>query len=127
MTAAKLRLIFVLSIVVLAGVFIATFFLIPASDTSNESKRVQIIEGENEWILQYDIFNYEEKDIGYRIMVTANGNTYSDSTIVESGGKYTYIQHLSRQQLGEGVVTLTVYEDGRQEPVEKATYQVDLD
>lgn len=126
MTVAKLRFIFILSVVILAGVFIATFSLIPASNTSKESKRIQIIEGENEWILQYDIFNNEERDIAYTILITANGDTYSDSTVVESGGKYTYIQHLSRQQLGDGAVTLAVYEDGRQEPIEEASYQVVL-
>ena len=68
MTAVKLRLIFVLSVVVLAGVFIATFF-IPASNTLNESKRTQIIEGENEWILRYDIINNEERDIKYTISI----------------------------------------------------------
>ena len=127
MTLTKLRLIFILSVVVLAGVFITTFFFIPASDNPDESKRIQVIEGENEWILQYVIFNNEVKDIGYTIQVTASDVTYSDSTVVESGRKYTYIQHLSRQQLGDGVVTLTVYEDGMQEPIEQITYHVDLD
>ena len=127
MTVTKLRLVFILSIIVLAGVFIATFSFIPASGIPDESKRIQIIEGENEWILQYDIFNYQVRDIAYTVQVTANDITYNDSTIVESGKKYTYIQHLSRNQLGEGVVTLIVYEDSRQEPIEQVTYHVDLE
>ena len=124
---SRLRLVFVLSLAVLAGVFIATIYFIPVGHNYNESKRVQIIEGENEWILQYDIVNIEERDVKYTIFITVDDVVYSDSTVVKSGKTYTYIHHIYRQQLAEGKVTFAVYEEGKAEPVEQVTYHVELD
>ena len=124
---SRLRLIFVLSLVILAGIFIATVYFIPSGQSYTESKRVQIISGENEWILQYDIINNEEREIEYTIYVAIDGTVYSDSTMVKPGKTYTYIHHIYPQQLAEGKVTFTVYEEGKAEPNEQATYYIDLD
>ena len=124
---SKLRLIFVLSLIILAGVFIATVYFIPSSQSDTESKRVQIIQGENEWILQYDIINNEERDTKYTIYVTVDDAVYKDSTMVKPGKRYTYIHHIYPQQLVKGMVTLALYEEGKAKPVEQATYYIDLD
>lgn len=124
---SKLRLIFILSLIILAGVFIATVYFIPSSQSDTESRRVQIIEGENEWILQYDIINNEERDTKYTIYVTVNDAVYKDSTMVKPGKRYTYIHHIYPQQLVKGMVTLALYEEGKAKPVEQATYYIDLD
>lgn len=124
---SKLRLIFVLSLIILAGVFIATVYFIPSSQSDTESKRVQIIQGENEWILQYDIINNEERDTKYTIYVTVDDAVYKDSTMVKPGKRYTYIHHIYPQQLVKGMVTFALYEEGEAKPVEQATYYIDLD
>jgi len=124
---SKLRLIFVLSLIILAGVFIATVYFIPSSRSDTESKRVQIIQGENEWILQYDIINNEERDTKYTIYVTVDDAVYKDSTMVKPGKRYTYIHHIYPQQLVKGMVTFALYEEGKAKPVEQATYYIDLD
>ena len=124
---SKLRLIFVLSLIILAGVFIATVYFIPSSQSDAESKRVQIIQGENEWILQYDIINNEERDTKYTIYVTVDDAVYKDSTMVKPGKRYTYIHHIYPQQLVKGMVTFALYEEGKAKPVEQATYYIDLD
>jgi hypothetical protein len=124
---SKLRLIFVLSLIILAGVFIATVYFIPSSQSDTESRRVQIIQGENEWILQYDIINNEERDTKYTIYVTVDDAVYKDSTMVKPGKRYTYIHHIYPQQLVKGMVTLALYEEGEAKPVEQATYYIDLD
>lgn len=121
-----LKLIFISSLVILAAVFIATIYLIPSQLDLAVSKNIQIIDGENEWILQYDIFNNEERDIAYTILVTAYGTAFSDKTLVAPGREYTYILHIPHQEIG-GEVTLTAYEDGRQEPIEQATYHLDIE
>ena len=123
----KLRLIFVLSLIILAGVFIATVYFIPSSQSDTESRRVQIIQGENEWILQYDIINNEERDTKYTIYVTIDDAVYKDSTMVKPGKRYTYIHHIYPQQLVKGMVTFALYEEGKAKPVEQATYYIDLD
>lgn len=121
---SKLKLIFVLSLVALAGVFILTLLLIPSGQGYPESQRAQIIQADNEWILQYDIINNQERDIKYTIYITIDDAAYTDSTVVKSGKTYTYIHHIYPQQLAEGKVTFTLYKDGQAEPVEQATYYI---
>ncbi len=121
---SRLRLIFVLSLLVLAGVFVAIVYFIPSGKSYTESTRAQIIVGENEWILQYDIVNNQAKDIRYTISVSVDGAVYTDSTVVRSGKTYTYIRHIYPQQLKEGKVTLVLYEEGKTEPVEQVTYHL---
>ena len=106
--------------------FIAIIYFIPSGQSYVESKRAQIIEGENEWILQYDIINDEERDIKYTIFVTVDDAIYKDSTVVQQGKTYTYIHHIYPQQLGEGKVTFALYEGGKAEPVEQITYYIDF-
>ena len=112
----------VLSLVVLAGVFVSIAYFVPSSQSYTESKRVQIIEGANERILQYDIINNEPRDIEYTILVTIDGAVYRDSTVVKPGKTYTYIRHIYPQELREGKVTFTLYEEGKAKPVEQVTF-----
>ncbi len=122
---SKLRLIFVLSLIILAGVFISTIYFFPSDESYTESKRVQIIAGENEWILQYDIINDQERSIKYTIFVTVDDTVYEDSTVVKQGKTYTYIHHIYPQQLKEGKVTFALYEEGKTKPIEQTTYYID--
>ncbi len=123
---SKLRFLFVLSLVVLAGVFIYTIYLIPSRENYSQPRKVQIIDAGNEWILQYDIVNTYEIDIKYTIYVTVDNTVYTDSTVVRAGKAYTYIHHIYPQQLTEGKVTFALYEDGKADPVEQATYYISL-
>ena len=124
---SRLRLIFVLSLLVLAGVFVAIIYFIPSGKSYTESTRARIIVGENEWILQYDIVNGQAKDIRYTISVSVDGAVYTDSTVVRPGKTYTYIHHIYPEQLKEGKVTLTLYEGDKTEPVEQVTYHLGRD
>ena len=124
---SRLRLVFVLSLIILAGVFISAIYFVPSGQSCTESKRAQIIEGENEWILQYNIINNEDRDIEYTIYVTVDDTIYKDSAVVKQGKTYTYIHHIHPQQLDEGKVTFALYEEGKAKPVEEATYHIDLD
>ena len=122
---SKLRLVFILSIIILAGVSISTIYFIPSGQSYMESKRAQIIEGKNEWILQYDIINNEDRDIKYTIYVTVDDVVYKDSTVVKPGKAYTYIHHVYPHQLEEEKVTFALYEEGKSEPIEQVTYYID--
>ena len=107
--------------------FISIVYLIPSGQPYTESKRVQIMAVENEWILQCDIINDEERDIEYIIHVTVDDAIYKDSTVVEPGKTYTYTHHIYPKQLDEGKVTFTLYAGGKAEPVEQATYYISND
>ena len=121
---SRLRLTFVLSLIILAGVFISIIYLIPSGQDDIESNKAQVIEEEGRWILQYDIINNEDKDIYYTIYVTVDDAVYKDSTIVKQGKKYTYIRHIYPEHLEEGKVTFILYEEGKTEPIEEVTYYI---
>ena len=120
----RLRLIFILSLIVLAGLFVSIVYFLPLREGYTETKRVHIIEAENEWILQYDIINREGGDIKYTIVVTVDGMVYTDSTVVKPGKTYTYIHHIYPQQLQEGKVDFALYQEGKTEPIEQATFHL---
>ncbi len=120
----KLRLIFILSLIILLGVIISIIVFIPEDENYTESKRVQIIAGENEWILQCNITNDNEKDTKYTIHVSVDNAVRRDSTVIAPGQTYTYIQHIYPENLDEGKIIFTLYEEGKTEPVEEAIYYI---
>ncbi|MFC1892909.1 hypothetical protein ACFLYR_02570 [Chloroflexota bacterium] len=122
---SKLRLIFLISLVILAGVFLATLYLIPLGKSYPESRRAQIIDAGDKWILQYDIDNNGDMELDYTICVTIDGVVYTDSTVVRPGKSHSYIHHIYREQLTEGEVVVALYEEGKVEPVDQATYYID--
>jgi hypothetical protein len=109
----------------LAAVFASIIYFVPSRQSYTESKRVQIIEGESEWILQYDIINSEQRDIKYTILVTVDDAAYRDSAVVKPGKTYTYIRHIYPHELREGKVTFAVYEEGKAKPIEQVTFYLD--
>ena len=119
---SRLRLIFLLSLVILAGVFVFALLHIPSGESYPETHRVQIIQAESEWILQYDISNNQDRDIEYTLRITIDGAVYTDSTVVQPGKLYTYIHHIYPEQVTEGKVTCALYEKGKTKPVDQATY-----
>ncbi len=123
---SKLRIIFVISLVVLTGIFIYTIYLIPSGEKYPESRTVQIIDADNEWILQYDIVNSYERDIKYTIIVTVDDVVYTDTTVVKPDKMYTYIHHIYPSQLTEGKITFALYENDKEKPVERAIYYISL-
>ncbi len=105
----------------------ATIYFIPVGQSYPESRKAQVIQGEDEWILQYDIINNEERDIKYTIYITVDDVVYRDSTVVRPGKSYTYIHHIYPAQLEKEELTFAFYEEGKVAPLELVTYYIDLD
>jgi hypothetical protein len=124
---SKLRLLFILSLVILAGVFLAILYFIPSIRSYPEPYTIQVIDGDEEWILQCDIVNNEARDIEYGIIVTVDDRTYQDSTVVKPGKTYTYIHHVYPQQIVEGKVTFELYQDDQKEPIKQATFHIPVE
>ena len=124
---SKLRLVFILSLVILAGVLLAILYFIPSIRSYPEPYTIQVIDSDEEWILQCDILNTEERDIEYSITVTVDGRTYQDSTVIRPGKAYSYIHHVYHDQLVDGKVTFALYQDGQKAPIKTATFHVPLD
>ncbi len=118
------RIVFIISLIILSGAFISTFFFIPQQQGYTESERAKIIAGKNELILQYDIVNEQEKDIKYTIFINVDNVTYTDSVVVKPLKTYNYIHHINRQQLEEGRVTSALYEEDRSDPIEQISYYI---
>ena len=120
----KLRVLFVVSLLILCGIFIAILYLVPSSGNRTESKRVQIIKGENGWTLQYDLINSRDTEINYTIIVTVDSAARTDKVAVQPGRTYTYTYHIAPDKLAKGDVTFTLYEGGIAEPIEETTYHI---
>ncbi len=120
---SKLRIFFVISLVILGVLLVFTVFRPMAtggeySQVSGES----LLQTENGWILQFDIMNHEGKETTYTINVSVGGEKFSERFQVQDGGVYTYIHHIPRQTAGTGEVTTTIYKEGEGAPIEQGTY-----
>ncbi len=87
---------------------------------------MQIIEGDEEWILQCDITNNQGRAIDYAFSVTVDDVVHQDSTTVEQGQTYTFIHHIYPGQLVAGEVTFTLREKGKAEPIEQVAYNIEF-
>ena len=105
---------------------ISTVYFIPSGQNYTESRRTQIIEGDNEWILQCNITNEAERDIQYTIFVTIDDVVRRDSIVVQPGKTYIYTHHINLQQLDEGKVTFALYQGDKAELLEEATYYINI-
>lgn len=74
--------------------------------------------------MQYDVLNQDEVEKQYTIDVTVDSAVYHDRTEVGQGKTYTYIFHIQPEQLTEGNVGFTVYEQGKAEPVDQVTFHI---
>lgn len=124
---SRLRSVFIISLIILAAIFISTMLFIPSGQNLEESNRVQIIKGDEEWILQCDITNNQGRDINYVFSVVVDDVVHQDSTMVEQGQTYTFIHHIYPEQLVAGEVTFTLREKGKAEPIEQVAYNIEFD
>ena len=67
----KLKLIFIVPVVVIAVSLFLVVYLLPSDSEYASLRSIQIIEGEDEWILQCDITNTSDTDETYNILIEA--------------------------------------------------------
>jgi len=119
----KLRIIYIVSLVIL-GVLVAftVFRPMATGEEYSEVQRAQLLEREDQWIIEFDIINREGKDMSYTIRVLADGKQYTESVLVRDGGMFTYIHHFYPERLTKKEVSFAVYREGESTPIEQATY-----
>ena len=119
----KLRIIYIVSLVIL-GVLVAftVFRPMATGEEYSEVQRAQLLEREDQWIIEFDIINREEKDMSYTIRVLADGKQYTESVLVRDSGMFTYIHHFYPERLTKKEVSFAVYREGESTPIEQATY-----
>lgn len=120
------KIIYLASLLVLGGLLTALVVsLMTSGARSSEVQREQLIEGDDGWILQFDIVNRDAVPAEYDISVTLDGQAVGgDGVSIIGGGKYSYIYHLQRSRLPSGVGELgfRVFKNSAPEPVENGTF-----
>lgn len=120
---SRAKIIYIASLVIL-GVLIAFTVFRPMATGSaySEVQRVQLLEAENQWIIQFNLINHEGRDQNYTITVVVDGKQYNESVLIHDGRIFTYIHHFYRDRLTNNEVKFTVYKEGEATPLEEVTY-----
>jgi hypothetical protein len=119
----KLKIIFILSLMVLAALFVMAVFKPFASGGSyTEVSRQSLLQNQEEWIFQFDILNHEGGDVRYSIQMEFSGKDYREDFVVRDGGKFTYIHHIKQNTFASGQVSYRIYKENAKEPFETGTY-----
>ena len=120
---SKLRIAYVLSLAllgVLAGLAVVRPF-VTGTDYSAVG-RESVLQKEDEWIIQFDIINQQDKDMNYNLVWTNGRETYTEGVLVVKGRVYSHIHHIYQNTVTDGKVNLTIYEEGVTTPFEVLTY-----
>ena len=119
----KLRIVYIVSLVILGVLVVLTVFRPMASEEKFSTvSRESVIEKEDEWIIEFDIVNREGKDMNYVINWSTGGETYSERVLVKDGHKFTCIQHYYPETVKGGKVHLAICKEGEATPFEECTY-----
>ena len=122
---SKLKIVFVMSLVILGVLVVFTVFRPIASEEKFSTvSRESIIEGEDEWIIEFDIINREGEDTRYIINWSSGEKTYSQRVSIKDGHKFTSVQHWYPETVKEGKVRLTICKEGETTPFEECTYYI---
>ncbi len=123
---SRLRIILIASLVVLVVLLVFTVFgPMVQGEKHSEVVRESIIQTEDEWIIQFGIFNREGADTSYVINWSTGGEIYNSKTASVADGRiFTNIHHVYPHTVKEGKVKLEIYRQGESTPFEQSTYYV---
>ncbi len=120
---SKLRIFYIFSLVLLGVLLVFTVFQPMATGGQySELLRESLLQTENGWILQFDILNHEDKDTEYTINTTIDGNSSTLTVSIRDKGAFTYIKHINRDMIADGVFSFTVYKEGDGSPIKQVSY-----
>ena len=124
---SKLRIFYILSLVILGLLLVSTVFRpMATSGGYSEVSREQLLQAEDEWIVQFDIINREGKDQRYTIGVSVDvDKPYKENVLIPDGRMFTYIHHIYKHQITEGEVSFVLYKEGEDTPFEEITYYLE--
>jgi len=118
-----LRIIYVISLVILGTLLVFTVFRpVATSGEYGEVRRAQLLQTDDEWIIQFDLINHEDRKQDYTMAVLVDGKRYTEDVSILSGRVFTYIHRIPRATAGAGDVGFTIYKEGEADPLEQVTY-----
>lgn len=118
----RLRIIYIVSLVILGVLLVFTFRPMTSWEKFSQVGRVELLETEDGWIVEFDIINREGKDTDYPINISIDGELYTERVSIVDGGMFTYVYHIYRHKLKGGDVSFTIYKEGEPDPIEQVTY-----
>ncbi len=120
---SKLRLFYILSLVLLGVLLVSTVFrpMATGGEYSQVSKE-SLLQTEDGWIIEFDTMNREAQDTTYIINVTVDDKPFRETFSIQSGGVYRYIHHINSREITNGKVAITIYKEGETTPFEDAVY-----
>ena len=120
---SKLRIIYIVSLVTLAVLIAFTVFQPMATGGKySEVQKEQLLETESEWIIQFVIINREGRDQNYTINVLVGDKLFTESVLIRDGRRFSYIHHIRRDEITDGVASFAIYKEGEATPFEQTTY-----
>ena len=121
----RLRIFYVISLVAL-GVLLMFTLLRPmvTGEEYSETLREHLLQAEDEWIIEFDIINHEGKEQNYTVSVWVDGKSFNQTVLIPDGKMFTYIHHVSKDQLNKGEVSFSIYREGENTPFKQATYHL---
>jgi hypothetical protein len=126
---SKLRIIFVVSLLILGVLLAFTLFRpITFGQKFETLIRESVIQEEDEWIIQINIINKEGEVTDYTIEWSTGGEIYNSKNVtIKNGRTFTNIHHVYPETVREGEINLTIYKEGEPTPFEQSTYYVRFD
>ena len=120
---SRLRIFFILSLVILGVLLVFTVFRPMATGSEyTQVQREHLLEKEDQWIIELHILNHEGQDTNYTINVLVDGELCTDTIPIRSGRVFKYVVHIYKAELDNREVLLTVYKDSEAIPLEQTTY-----
>ncbi len=122
---SRLKIIYIASLIVL-GLMVSLTVFKPLEKGAhyNDVQRESLIESDQEWVLQFSLFNNDTGVETYRINVDKDGQFYQDEVAVAGQGEYTYIQHFQRQKGKDRTLDAAIYSKGSSQPIERLHYNL---
>lgn len=120
----KLKLLFIASLVLL-GLLTAAAAFHPFTSVVKYStvQRSQLLKMGDDWVIQMSLINKEDADASYTIHVKVDGTDYPEQPVLlPSERTYSYIHHIARKDVREGIVNIRVFRNGIETPVYEMNY-----
>ena len=123
---SKLKILFVVSVVILA-VLIGSVLLSPITTATkySEVQQEQLIKTDTEWIIEFKIVNHEGEQRAYTITGMVDGKFSQQEVTIGDSKKFTYIYHVYPDRLLDKAVTFAIYKEGEPTPFEQITYHIE--
>ncbi|MFC1873365.1 hypothetical protein ACFLW3_00940 [Chloroflexota bacterium] len=122
---SKLRIIYIVSLAIL-GILVALTVFRPMVSEEELSAVTwgSVISAEDRWIIEFEIFNQEGKEMSYIIIWSSGEDTYSERVSIKDRRTFTCIHDVYPAMVKEGKVNLIICKEGEATSFEQATYYI---